>query len=98
MKMCMLKALREHASSSMRSMCEMIQQVLLEGINELKLRFADNLKKLNGYVLKQADRVLSNLGSGRVAVQTQVTEALLKQIDDLLEKKWRVIQSGHRYG
>jgi hypothetical protein len=85
MKMRMLKVLREHAAASMRSMYEMIQQDLLEGINELKLQFSHDLKNLDGYVLKQADRVLSNLGGGRVAVQTQDTEALLKQIDDLLE-------------
>lgn len=86
MKMRMLRVLREHAASSMRSMYELIEQDLLEGINELKLQFADNLKKLNDYVLQQADRVLSNLGGGRVAVQTQDTETLLQQLDDLLER------------
>lgn len=86
MKMRMLRILREHAASSMRGMYEMIQQDLLEGINELKLQFSAALKDLDEYVLKQADRVLSNLGGGSVAVQTRDTETLLAQTDGLLEE------------
>jgi len=79
----MLNVLRQHANQGVREMYEMIQNDLVEGITELRVQFSHELKKVNGYVEQHADRVLSNLGGGVIAIQTESKDVLLKQIDEV---------------
>jgi hypothetical protein len=82
----MLNILRGHARPGFRQMYETVQQDLTDGIINLKVQFTGELARLIKYIAGQADRVLSNLGGGIVATQTEDANALILKVGEVLRQ------------